>query len=173
MPVVETVWLREASGGVPNHPSLPLLAARGVVPRDRLISGPLETEAASHGWGGGWTGGIYRFHHFHADTHEALLVLSGHARVQFGGRGGPELPLAPGDLVVIPAGIGHRCVASDERFTVLGLYPGEVEPDLELPTSLSETEAAARVALVPMPRTDPLGGALLSDRWLATLAAAT
>lgn len=160
----ETIPLHRPSGGVPNHPGLPVVLRRGALPEGARTRQDVERRAAPRGWRGFWEGGVYGFHHFHADTHEALAVLDGRARIELGGPEGAVVELRGGDLVVIPAGVGHRCVEADEAFAVVGCYPDGRAPDLELPTSLSETEAAARVAQVAPWPVDPLDGSPLLPR---------
>jgi hypothetical protein len=68
---------------------------------------PCEALFAEHGWLGAWRDGIYRFHHFHSTTHEALGIISGSARVLLGGAGGRGFEISAGDVLVLPAGTGH------------------------------------------------------------------
>lgn len=154
---VEPHLFAAPAGGVPNNPDLPLLVYRGVLAEaDRSVAG-LRALAGARGWHGFWQGGVYPFHHFHADAHEALGVVSGRARVQFGGEGGTKVELAAGDAVLIPAGVGHCALWGSADFVCVGFYPPGTEPDLardEAPPA----DAAARVAAVPLPATDPLFG---------------
>jgi uncharacterized protein YjlB len=112
-----------------------------------------------HGWRGGWTNGIYRFHHFHATTHEALGIVSGHVRVRFGGKTGPMVAVEAGDAVVIPAGISHCNEGASDDLVVVGAYPGGRAPDMERHGSDEMTESAReKVRAVPAPDRDPLLG---------------
>ena len=114
---------------------------------------------ARNGWGGGWTNGIYAYHHFHATTHEALGIVSGSARVRFGGRSGPLVAVEAGDAVIIPAGVSHRNEGASEDLVVVGAYPAGRRPDIERGGSDEMTEAAReRVRRVPLPDADPVFG---------------
>jgi uncharacterized protein YjlB len=74
---------------------------------------------------------MYSTTHFHSTTHEVLVVASGSARVCFGGEQNPgrvETRLGKGDVVVVPAGVGHRLLeeenGNDEGvFVMIGSYP--------------------------------------------------
>jgi uncharacterized protein YjlB len=145
------------SGGVPNNPHLPLLVYRGVLAKGERSAASLRSLAGARGWHGFWQGGVYPFHHFHADAHEALGIVSGRARVQFGGEGGARIDLAAGDAVLIPAGVGHCALWASSDFACVGFYPPGVEPDLVRHDDVP-ADAAARVAAVPVPATDPLFG---------------
>jgi uncharacterized protein YjlB len=84
-------------------------------------------------------------------------VIAGRARVQFGGEGGAKVELAAGDAVLIPAGVGHCALGGSADFACVGFYPPGAEPDLERDEA-PPADAAARVAAVPLPATDPLFG---------------
>jgi uncharacterized protein YjlB len=91
-------------GDIPNNPNLPLILRKGAVtPGEEAIRKLFRT----NGWSGSWVNGIYDFHHYHSTAHEVLGIAKGEADVQFGGRHGLVLKVAAGDVVVIPAGVGH------------------------------------------------------------------
>src|SRR5947208_2293457 len=91
----------------PNNERFPLLIYRELFdlsPEDdgeKLITDTFET----NGWENTWTNGIYDFHHYHSTAHEVLGIAAGEALVNFGGTGGVIVPIAHGDIVVIPAGV--------------------------------------------------------------------
>jgi uncharacterized protein YjlB len=61
-----------------------------------------------------------------------------------------------GDVLVLPAGTGHRRAGSDGAFRVVGAYPrGQEDYDL-----LREADHAARerIAALGAPPQDPVGG---------------
>lgn len=73
---------------------------------------------------------MYHQSHYHSTTHEALGVFSGNARLRFGisdkessENSGVEEELEAGDVIVIPAGVAHRCVKEADGFTMVGAYP--------------------------------------------------
>ena len=64
--------------------------------------------------------------------------------------------MSAGDVVVLPAGTGHRRAAADGAFTVVGAYPaGQEDYDL-----LRDADDAARerIASLGPPPEDPVGG---------------
>jgi uncharacterized protein YjlB len=139
---------------------LPLMVHRGAV----KVGGDEAAEEclslfARNGWGGGWTNGIYSYHHFHATTHEALGIIKGSVRVRFGGRAGPVVAVEAGDAVIIPAGVSHCNEGASDDLVVVGAYPGGRRPDREHRGSDEMTEAAReRVRAVPLPLADPVFG---------------
>ena len=104
----------EDDGKTPNNPRLPLILYRNVlrVPAGRDPAAVCEDMFAGHGWANGWRNGIHPFLHFHTRTHEVLGIARGTARVEFGGDKGRTLDVQAGDVVVLPAGTGHRRVSS-------------------------------------------------------------
>ena len=101
------------SGGIPNNPRLPLLVYPGAVPiEDPDPAAAFEALFERHGWTGAWRNGIFPFHHFHSTAHEVLGIFSGEAEVRLGGEDGVTLTVSPGDVVVIPAGVGHKKLSS-------------------------------------------------------------
>jgi len=80
-----------------------------------------------------WRYTMYPTTHFHSTTHEVLVVTRGAARLCFGGEANPgkvEETLSRGDVVVVPAGVGHRLLedlSNEEEdeggFEMVGSYP--------------------------------------------------
>jgi uncharacterized protein YjlB len=73
---------------------------------------------------------MYSTTHFHSTTHEVLCILSGSATVLFGGEGNVgklECEVEKGDVVVVPAGVGHRLLEGRNGFEMVGSYPNGAE----------------------------------------------
>lgn len=111
----------------------------------------------SNGWGGTWRNGVYDYDHFHSNAHEVLGVDSGWASVQLGGDVGQAIEVEAGDVLVLPAGTGHRRIGKSEDFAVSGAYPpGQEHYDT---CRAGTPEAELRINKVPLPPTDPVEGA--------------
>src|ERR671938_1556326 len=96
-------------GRIPNNPRLPLLVyRRALEPSPPDPAAAFEAAFARNGWTGAWRDGIYGFHHYHSTSHEVLGIARGRVRVRLGGEGGLATELRAGDVVVIPAGVGHK-----------------------------------------------------------------
>jgi uncharacterized protein YjlB len=110
----------------------------------------------ANGWGGTWRNGVYDYDHFHSNAHEVLGVDSGSARVQLGGDEGQAVEIEPGDVVVLPAGPGHRRISKSADFAVSGAYPAGQE---HYDVCRSRTpEIDLRISKVPLPASDPVRG---------------
>jgi uncharacterized protein YjlB len=157
--------------GVPNHPELPALLYARAFAADAGVEG-IAGRFRANGWSGVWHWSVYGFHHFHPASHEALGVARGEAVLQLGGPDGPERRVRAGDVVILPAGFGHRRLSDAGGFTVVGAYPpGQEGPEIMRAGAEADAEAAARarasIAATPLPATDPVfgrGGPLLR-RW--------
>ena len=146
-------------GAIPNHPRWPLL----IYPRAVTIAGPdpagaFEEMFKRNRWPAAWRNGVYPFHHFHSTGHEALGIYEGEVTVQFGGDVGVTVTARPGDVIVLPAGTGHKKLASRGTLGVVGAYPEGGHPDTCTPPFARAAAAAQRVAKVPLPACDPVYG---------------
>ena len=169
-PKLETHALRD-NGAIPNNPRLALVIYRGALrlpPDDPAAL--FEQIMARWNWRGQWRNGIYPYHHYHSTSHEALGVYAGQATVRFGGEGagGITAVVTAGDLVVIPAGVGHCNLGSSGDFGVVGAYPDGHTWDLLRGRPGERPEADLRIAALPLPKNDPLygpDGSLLRAAW--------
>jgi uncharacterized protein YjlB len=149
-------FLFEDDGAIPNS-RLPLLLYRAAVPSDPDV---IEGIFAANRWPPVWRSGVHDFHHFHGNTHEALGVASGEATVVFGGTAGRQLRISAGDVVIIPAGVGHCNITQSPDLLIVGAYPENAPPaDQYWGKSSEHDETSKIVAAVPAPDTDPVGGA--------------
>ena len=152
-------WQAPPGDRIPNNPRFPVLVYRGV----EAVTGADAARKlfADHGWGGSWVASVFDFHHFHSTSHEALAVVSGHATIELGGPTGEAFEVAAGDVLVLPAGTGHRRATPRDGFSVVGAYPpGQEDYDL-LREDVSDAELRRRASgsgdLGPPPQ-DPVGG---------------
>ena len=145
-------------GSIPNS-RLPLLIYPGALD---LIGedpcGAVEATLRTHGWGHGWRNGILSYHHYHSTAHEALVAYSGSARVQFGGEQGVAATVNPGDVVIIPAGVGHKNLAASADFRVIGAYPRGQAWDISATASRESARGDENIARAALPTADPLFG---------------
>lgn len=146
----------QMAGEIPNNPRLPVLLHRGAIP----AGDPAAAEAlfARHGWPPAWRNGIYDFHHYHPDAHEALAIASGHVRVRLGGEAGVTLDLVAGDVVVLPAGTGHRNLGASKDLLVVGAYPPGMSPEQYTGRPGELEQALPAIAATPDPPSDPVTG---------------
>ena len=158
----------EDDGTFPNNASLPLLVYKGA-----LLLHPDEEPKAiekvfeSNGWTNSWVDGVYDYHHYHSLTHEVLGVFCGVADLQLGGPHGVCVELVRGDVVIIPAGVAHKCTKASHDFTVVGAYPEGKSYDMNYGKEGERPAADENIAKVPLPEKDPVYGSRggLNEFW--------
>jgi len=148
-------WTAPPGHPIPNG-RFPVLIYRDVDVSDA------QALFAANGWRGSWGDGVFDFHHFHSTSHEVLAVISGSATLELGGPQGEAFDVTAGDVLVLPAGTGHRRAAADTDFQVVGAYPAGQE-DYDLLREADEN-ARARIAALGPPPQDPVGGGGVA-RW--------
>jgi uncharacterized protein YjlB len=144
-------------GRFPNN-RLPLLHYAEALRGSIASSEALEALLATNGWQPRWRATIFTYHHFHSTAHEVLGIASGTARLMLGGPLGTEVEVTAGDVVVIPAGVGHCRLSSSPGFLVVGGYPPGQSWDLLRGDDGERPAADSNIAAVPMPKTDPVFG---------------
>jgi len=147
-------------GRIPNNPDLPFVLYRGGID---LAGSPdpeavIEKTFSANGWGQLWRNGIYPYVHYHSMIHEAMGVARGRATVRFGGENGEEIEIAPGDVVILPAGTGHQRLAQTPELVVIGAYPPIGKYDLCRGSRPDHAKAIVTIPKVPRPATDPIFG---------------
>jgi uncharacterized protein YjlB len=150
-------------GSIPNNPNLPLLVYEGAFTSTEQF----EYTILENGWSGTWINGVYDYHHYHSTSHEVLGVISGKAKILFGGENGTAVAVKQGDAAVIPAGVGHKCIEKSSDFKVMGAYPDQQEMDMCTGTKEERPKALKHIQNVPLPQNDPLlgKGGPMFDYW--------
>lgn len=148
-------------GETPNNARLPMIVYRSPVKlTDSYDPAAIFEELfAANGWQDSWRDGMYDFLHFHTHTHEVLGIARGTVRAQFGGAKGRTIDLKAGDVIILPAGTGHRRRKASRDLLIVGAYPANGgkydEPE---PEDVSHSEALKAIARVRIPRADPVYG---------------
>ncbi len=153
-------FLLKKDGFIPNNDKLPLLVYQNAL--ELPTSDPasaIEKILKMNGWGSAWRNSIYNFHHYHSTAHEILAVYSGSARVLLGGDSGITLNVHKGDVLIIPAGVAHKNLGSEEQFRVVGAYPEGQNWDMNYGREEEHHKAEENIKQVPFPKTDPIYGA--------------
>jgi uncharacterized protein YjlB len=146
-------------GRIPNNPKLPaLIYRRAIALSGSEPAATVENIFAANHWSNSWRNGVYPFHHYHSNTHEVLGVYQGHAKVQLGGEQGAIVEIRAGDVVLLPAGTGHRKDSASDDFSVVGAYPNGADWDLCRGDKIDRPHAERKIAQVPMPDRDPVYG---------------
>lgn len=153
-------------GIVPNN-KLPLLLYRNAfTARGTRGAEWLEEKFLSNNWSNNWRNGIFTFQHYHSITHEVLGIYSGEALVLLGGDKGEKVQAKAGDIIIIPAGVGHKNLGDSGDLGVVGAYPNGMPVDIIRCQPGDRPKTDQNIAKVPLPDTDPfLGQQGLLAKW--------
>jgi uncharacterized protein YjlB len=150
--MVETLYFDD-DGHIPNNAFYPLTIYRSVLEnRDALAL------FKKNKWTNAWKNGVFPYHHYHSNTHEVLGIVKGEASIKFGGEKGETIQVEEGDVVVIPAGVGHKREQSSSEFLVVGAYPNGRPHDLKTGSPDERPSVLQNIRNVPIPETDPVFG---------------
>ncbi|MDF2430696.1 MAG: hypothetical protein JWP44_327 [Mucilaginibacter sp.] len=144
-------------GTIPNSKFPLLLYSNAFTARDDDGATWLEQHFGANNWTNSWRNGVYSFHHYHSTSHEVLGVYSGSALLHLGGEKGRKVKVQAGDIIVIPAGVGHKNLGSDQ-LGIVGAYEDGRSWDVNrgLPGERPHTDE--NIAGLPIPKTDPFTG---------------
>jgi uncharacterized protein YjlB len=117
----------------------------------------LENTFKQNNWYNSWRNGIFTFQHYHSITHEVLGIYSGEALVLLGGEKGEKIQVKKGDIIVIPAGVGHMNLG-DNDLGVVGAYPNGMDVDIMRCKPGERPGVDKNIGSVPFPATDPFLG---------------
>lgn len=151
-------FILEDDGQIPNN-YLPLLVYQDVF-EERGSKGArwLENRFKQNDWYNSWRNGVFNYHHYHSITHEVLGVYFGSAKLQMGGESGIQINVSAGDVIIIPAGVGHKNLGSSHDFGVVGAYPEGSNYDVKTGERGERPEADRNIKNVPKPAKDPITG---------------
>lgn len=154
----------EDDGVIPNHPKLPVILYPGAL---RGRAEWTESIFNGNGWRNSWENGVFDYHHYHSNTHEVLGVTRGSILIQLGGSSGRSFDLQAGDVVVLPAGTGHKRITASPDFRIVGAYPDGRDYNTRVEHDGKREQAIREIAEVPIPDTDPVFGAggVLLQHW--------
>ncbi|AJY74662.1 cupin domain-containing protein [Paenibacillus beijingensis] len=154
MPEIRT-YRFEDDDVIPNNPQLPVVVYIGAMAER---PGEMESVFNRNNWRNSWINGVFGYHHYHSNAHEVLGVVSGSAVLQLGGDEGEKIGVHGGDVLVLPAGTGHKRLTSSVDFSVAGAYPDGMDYNLNTGAAGERPRALEEIARVPLPETDPLYG---------------
>lgn len=145
----------EDNGSIPNNPNLPV-----ILYPEALIDKPEWCESVfnGNGWRNSWENGVFNYHHYHSNTHKVLGVTHGSILIRLGGEDGKSFDLKAGDVIVLPAGTGHKRITASDDFRIVGAYPDGMDYNTRIENDGKHDASVREIAEVPLPRTDPVYG---------------
>ena len=142
-------------GKIPNNPTLPVILYKNSV---KTPESSMESLFNKNQWLNSWTNGVFDYHHYHSNSHEVLGIVKGRATLMLGGENGQEIHVQSGDVIVLPAGTGHKRLNASPDFSVVGAYPNGMDYNTRYGKESERPEVIEEIKRVPIPKTDPLTG---------------
>ena len=161
----ETYYFND-DGVIPNN-KLPVIVYQKVIDV-KDTSDWLENTFKKNNWLNNWRDIVLPYDHFHSNTHEVLGLGRGKVSLKIGGVNGKIFDLNMGDVLIIPAGVGHHSVSAHTNYQFVGGYPNGNDWDLK--TGLEEHERTTILKAISnqaIPDKDPIFGqeGLLFAKW--------
>ena len=75
-----------------------------------------------------------------------------------GKKNGKVLDVSEGDVLVLPAGVGHYAISNETRYEIIGGYPNGHSWDMMTGTPEERKTAFKNMVSLPVPETDPVFG---------------
>ncbi|SFE36256.1 cupin domain-containing protein [Alteribacillus iranensis] len=143
------------NGAIPNNEELPVLLYSGVFKDNPEVCRDVFTE---NNWTNSWLGSIHEYDHYHSNTHEVLGIVNGSAQIRIGGKKGTNFDMREGDVIVLPAGTGHRLMSASFDFRVVGAYPEGKSYNEKTGKPEERDSSIEEMKQVPLPEKDPVYG---------------
>lgn len=153
---LKTLFFKD-DGTIPNSRYPLLLYRRAFSAMADEGAAWLEKHFAANNWTNSWRNGVYAFHHYHSTSHEVLGVYNGSALLHLGGEHGQKVKVEAGDIIVIPAGVGHKNLGSD-NLGIVGAYEDGRNWDVNKGLPGERPKIDENITALPKPKTDPLTG---------------
>ncbi|WP_445487863.1 cupin domain-containing protein [Niallia sp. 03133] len=150
-----TLLYFERNGFIPNNPYLPVLHYKRVLKNNE---DKIEKFFLANKWGNTWVNGVFDFHHYHSNSHEVLGIARGSALLLLGGESGTKVIVNSGDVLVLPAGTGHKKLSGSPGFQVVGAYPNGQAYNLKKNTLKDWKESENEIKKTAFPEADPIYG---------------
>lgn len=144
----------EDDGSIPNNPSFPILIYLNVSDTNDKLDNIIE----NNNWLNSWENGIFSYHHYHSNSHEVLLIVDGSAQLQLGGEQGSKVDVKFGDVLILPAGSGHKLLNESSNSTVKGAYPNGQSYDICVGKESERPQNLRNIKNTPLPDYDPIFG---------------
>ncbi len=117
-----------------------------------------EAKFQKNGWTNNWRDIVLPYDHFHSNTHEVLAVSQGLVKLKIGGEKGKIIEATQGDVIVLPAGVGHYSISENANYQIVGGYPNGLAWDMCTDLKLDPENILKNINAVKLPETDPIFG---------------
>lgn len=151
-------FILKDDGRFPNSGLFLLIYKNALILPETHAASEIKKIFKSNNWKNSSLNGIFNYHHYHSTTHEVLGICEGFANVQFGGPHGVAENVYKGDVIIIPAGVAHKCNNSSDDFKCIGAYPDGMDYDIKKGEPSDRPKADENIENVKLPDADPVYG---------------
>ena len=152
----------DENGYFPGNTRFPFLIYKNAFNLNNFKTADVETFLKNHAWYKPWVNGIFKYHHYHSNNHETLIVFEGTCDVEIGGEKGKVFTVKKGDCIVIPAGVSHKNIKASTNFQCVGGYGFDVDYDMNFGKESELAVAKENIKKVGMPAGDIFNGILFT-----------
>jgi len=157
MEIIDRIYTDD--GTIPNNSRLSVIIYRSVFTGpEALLAESMEELFLRNHWAGSWRDGLFKYHHYHSTAHEVLGIYGGWTDALIGGESGDTFRLQAGDIILLPAGTGHKNLGQSPDFRVVGAYPDDQYPDMNYGYPGERPHVLSNISAVPLPSHDPVEG---------------
>jgi uncharacterized protein YjlB len=153
--MVKTYFFK-SDGTIPNS-HLPVIIYSNVC-ESADCADWFEAKFQENNWLNNWRDIILPYDHFHSNTHEVLGVGFGNVSLKIGGNNGVVLALNSGDVIIIPAGVGHYSISKGIDYQIIGGYPNGLLWDMHTDLKENSMQIIENISNVKLPNNDPIFG---------------
>ncbi len=148
-------------GQFPNSP-YPVLLYKDILNLPFLRPGAfIENLFKGNGWYNSWRAGIYEYGHYHSNTHEVIGVYKGKTTLLIGGKKGVKIDIEKGDVLILPAGVAHQNLNSEDSVKCVGAYPNGIKYDMKYGKADERPKADLTIKKVPTNIKNPVFGHIM------------
>lgn len=154
--------------GITPNSKLPVIVYRDVLKSVEMKSGTsIRAVFESNNWSNNWADIIMTKNHYHSTTHEVIGINKGQVSLKIGGKYGSIVSIKTGDVILIPAGVGHYSLSNEIFYEAIGGYPNGAEWDMIFDEKDKHVAAVERIRQIPIPKKNPIFGlsGLLFKYW--------
>jgi uncharacterized protein YjlB len=152
---IQTFFFND-DGTIPNS-HLPVVLYKNAANGENMAD-HFEDILKDNNWGNNWRDIVLPFDHFHSNTHEVLCLAYGKVTLKIGGKQGKLLEVNTGDVLIIPAGVGHYANTTETDYIFVGGYPNGAAWDTRIGLPEERQIDLQNLAKVLVPQSDPIFG---------------
>lgn len=155
--------LIDKNGYFPNNQRHPFIIYRQALSFTNQTTKMVQEFLRNNSWVNSWVNGIYNYDHYHSNNHEVLIIFSGSCTILIGGGNKMKYDITTGDVIIFPAGVSHKNLASSPNFQCIGAYSLDLAYDMNYGKPEEHPRVDLNINHVPLPASDPIYG---KNGWL-------